>query len=252
MSRHKPQTEPRKPQSPNASSGAAGLEFDARRLVRQQTAASLKNGRTPLSVLDAAELVLTLADEFMQTAQQRQPPRPPLVCQPGCSWCCHQRVGVSTLEVLRIVADLRSRLSPDELQAVRERLRHHERSRRAPGVDSWAAARLPCPLLVEQRCSIYAVRPLTCRGFNSRDARQCEAAVTLRAPVEIPQYAPQKLIATFALDGARAGQAEAGLSSELLELTAALQCALATEDPAASWLAGEPLFATAKLEDQRR
>jgi hypothetical protein len=54
-------------------------------------------------------------------------------------------------------------------------------------------------------------------------------------------------MAAFILDGTRAGLAEAGLKGELLELVAALHIALALPDAEERWLAGAPVFATAKL-----
>jgi Fe-S-cluster containining protein len=113
--------------------------------------------------------------------------------------------------------------------------------------DRWKAARLPCPLLVNNRCSVYPVRPLTCRGYNSSNARCCEQTVKARERVEVPVYSPQHRIATFILDGLRAGLAESGLKNELLELTAGLRIALTTPNAVDRWLVGEPTFTLAKL-----
>ena len=49
------------------------------------------------------------------------------------------------------------------------------------------------------------------------------------------------------LDGLRSGLSEAGLTGDLLELTAALRVALTLPDGAQQWLAGQPLFAGARL-----
>jgi hypothetical protein len=88
---------------------------------------------------------------------------------------------------------------------------------------------------------------LTCRGYNSSDASQCERSVKARERVEVPSYAPQHRLAVFVLDGLRAGLAEAGLNGDLLELTAALRIALDLPDAAERWLAAEPVFAPARL-----
>jgi hypothetical protein len=148
--------------------------------------------------------------------------------------------------VLRIAAFLQQTLPPENLAAARQRISEGVRQRREIG-NRWMAARLPCPLLVDERCSVYPVRPLTCRGFNSSDARRCRQSVTERAPVELPVYQPQLNIATFVLDGLRAGLHEAGLGSELLELTAALDIALTQPSAAERWLAGETVFVVARL-----
>jgi hypothetical protein len=94
----------------------------------------------------------------------------------------------------------------------------------------------------------YPVRPLTCRGFNSRDARQCELFLKHGHKVTVPTYAPQIRLTTFVLDGMRAGVSEAGLKGDLVELTAALRIAFFVPDALERWLAGEPVFAPARLD----
>jgi Fe-S-cluster containining protein len=224
-----------------------GLALEARRAQRLRTVDLLASGRTPLNVITVAEQAAAVAGQAIQEAQARQPPRPPLACQPGCDWCCHQMVGTSAPEVVRVVAHLRQHQSAEELRRTQERVVAVDEQRRSLRGDSAAARRLPCPLLVEHRCSVYPVRPLTCRGFNSSNARRCEAWVTTRQPVEVPAYMPQRRLATFVLDGLRAGLAESGLSNELLELTAALRVALSVPDAAERWLAGEAVFTPARF-----
>jgi hypothetical protein len=122
-----------------------------------------------------------------------------------------------------------------------------DEQRRALKAGGRAAARLPCPLLVGHRCAAYAVRPLTCRGFNSRDARRCELSLDPRNHVSVPAYAPQLRLTTFVLDGMRAGLVGPGLNGDLLELSGALRIALEVPDALERWLAGEPVFARARM-----
>ena len=134
-----------------------------------------------------------------------------------------------------------------QLAAFQARALELVEKRRALKNDRWAASRLPCVFLEEERCSVYPVRPLTCRGFTSSDARACERSYRERPRVEIPVYEPQLRIATFVLDGMRAGLTESGLKGDLLELTAALHIALAIPDALERWRVGEPVFASARL-----
>jgi Fe-S-cluster containining protein len=225
----------------------AGLEFDARREQRIRTAEALRTGRMPLVLVEVTETAVALAEETTRRALAQSPPRPPIACKEGCAWCCYKLVGTAAPEVLRIADYLRRTLAPADLEALCERVLRLDEQRRALAGDRWAAGRLPCPLLVEERCSVYPVRPLTCRGYNSSDAYRCERSYKSRSPVEVPRYAPQQAVATFTLDGLRAGLAEAGLKADLLELTAALRMALELPDAAERWLAGEPVFAAARL-----
>jgi Fe-S-cluster containining protein len=158
------------------------------------------------------------------------------------------RVGTSAPEVFRIVAYLRQTLAATALENIRQRLVKMDDERRQLRIDKRGRAGLPCALLVDRRCSAYPVRPLTCRGFNSSDARQCERFLKLGHKVTVPSYTPQLRLTTFVLDGMRAGVTEAGLKGDLLELTAALRIAFEVPDALRRWLDGEPVFAPARLD----
>jgi Fe-S-cluster containining protein len=238
----------RKPASEAVSSlGASGAEMEARRGQRLKTVALLQTARVPLQVVAVAEQAEAIAETAVHDAMVRQPPRPPLACQMGCAWCCHKTVGTAAPEVLRIAAYLRQTLTPEQLRATQARIHGLTQQRQALRPDRRSHARLPCALLVEDRCAIYPVRPLTCRGYNSSDARRCEQSLEPGSQVVVPSYAPQHRLCTFVLDGMRAGLEESRLDGELLELTAALDIALTVPGAAERWLAGEKVFAPARL-----
>lgn len=226
---------------------ANGADLDARRQQRLKTVALLQSARVPLQVVAVAEQAEASAAAAVREAQTRQPPRPPLACREGCAWCCYKTVGTAAPEVLRIAAHLRQTLTPEQLHTTQARIKALMQQRRALRSDRRSHARLPCALLVEDRCSVYPVRPLTCRGFNSSDARQCERSLEPGGLAVVPSYAPQQRLCTFVLDGMRAGLSELHLDGELLELTAALDIALTVPDAAERWLAGEKVFAPARL-----
>jgi Fe-S-cluster containining protein len=224
-----------------------GAELDARRDQRVYTVEQFRRARTPLQVIEVTSHAEAVADQAVRAAVKAMPPRAPAACREGCTWCCYKQVGTAAPEVLRIVAYLRDTLSPEQWESLRERVRSgaEQRRRRGAGVRRTA---LPCPLLVEDRCSAYPVRPLTCRGYNSSDARQCERSLEPDSRVEPPVYWPQQRLNTFVLDGLRAGLEENRLDSGLLELTAALRIALETPDVLERWLAGEGVFKPARLD----
>ncbi len=225
--------------------GLEGFELDARRAERLQTAQALKSARTPLTVIEVANQATALAEQTIAGLKKTYPP-PALACREGCDWCCYLTVGTAVPEVVRIVDYLRRTLTPEQLHAFRERVVQLDDQRRRLKAARRGPVRLPCIFLVDHRCSIYPVRPLTCRGCNSTSARQCELFVDPRNKAVVPMYVPQHRLTTFVLDGLRAGLGEAGLRGDLLELTGALRIAL--EDPEAldRWLAGESVFDSAR------
>jgi Fe-S-cluster containining protein len=217
-----------------------GADLDARREQRLHTVAILNAGRTPLQIVEIGANAADRAESAVAAAVRRQPPRPPSACTSGCDWCCHQRVGVAAPEVMRIVDYLKQNHPAQQLEQIQVALRQ-------PAARGHPRAHTPCPLLVNNHCSVYPVRPLTCRGFNSSDPQACQAAVTDSKRIDVPVYAPQLRLTSMVLDGMRAGLKEAGLESELLELTAALHIALSVPDAETRWLAGQPVFASARL-----
>jgi hypothetical protein len=207
----------------------------------------LKLGRTPLQVIAVADGATVVAEGNVEVAKKMLRP-PALACKEGCDWCCYLNVGTSAPEVIRIAEYLRKTLSAEELEAIRQRLAVRDDQRREQKAARRAYQPGPCALLVNHRCSVYPVRPLTCRGANSTDADACERFLKEPKKTELPVYSPQHRLTAFVLDGMRAGVAEAGLKGDLLELTAALRIAFEVPDAVDRWLAGEPVFAGARLD----
>lgn len=78
-----------------------------------------------------------------------------LVCCAGCSACCHHHLSVFPVEAEEVRKALEA--LPGEMRArVEERAREVTR-REAEG------GPVACPLLLDDRCSIYQSRPLICR-----------------------------------------------------------------------------------------
>jgi Fe-S-cluster containining protein len=227
--------------------GVTGLEMEARRSGRIATTEVLKRDRTPLAVVQIAEKASETAERALALTMATSPPAMPSACQPGCAWCCYKTVGTAAPEVLRIADYLRTHLSPEALQATVDRIIRFDDERRLAHPDKRSKAR-PCSLLRDNQCIAYAVRPLTCRGFNSTDARKCEQSLDPRNKATVPAYQPQQRLYTLVLDGVRSGLSESGLSGELLELTGAMRIALTSADAKEKWLAGQNVFATARLD----
>lgn len=78
-----------------------------------------------------------------------------LVCRPGCSACCRHHLSVFKVEA-DILREAIGRLPEDMRQRIR---------RQSEDVDRLEVLGEPvsCPLLVDDRCSVYESRPLICR-----------------------------------------------------------------------------------------
>lgn len=192
---------------------------------------------------EAMQATSKLADGFLARAANGV-----VACKPGCDHCCHQSVGVTTAEALTIADHVRRNRSEEQLDVLLQRLSKARERTRGLSADERYSPDLPCPFLEHSRCTIYEVRPLSCRGMNSLDAEIC--AKNLRDPEARATFLQTGAGAPSFLEPIRAFHAvSAGLQlalSELfgldmlpLDLTAAMTELLHSDGSiATAWLAG--------------
>jgi Fe-S-cluster containining protein len=120
--------------------------------------------RSRNSMIRAAREVHQVVDPLIARDMRKS------ACRNGCFFCCFQPVEANIPEILLIADHLRQNLSPEQMSALRERIDDHQQKVKA-NPDGNAL----CPLNVEGSCTVYEARPLLCRGFNSLDAKECEA-----------------------------------------------------------------------------
>jgi Fe-S-cluster containining protein len=101
-----------------------------------------------------------------------------LACHKGCAACCrsHTTIPVYPLELIGITWYAVEHLAGATREQLKQQLRAHRKGE-------------PCPLLVDNACSIHPLRPLACRQFNVF-GRVCaegeDAYYTRRADVLTP------------------------------------------------------------------
>jgi Fe-S-cluster containining protein len=193
---------------------------------------SLRAGIRLETVVSAAAAVADYADEALGIIREEY--RPPLHCKQGCWYCCCKPgVLISVPELLRILSYLRS-LDDDSLSALTDRARRYAAQIEGRSFDDSTNESVPCPLLVEGRCSVYEVRPLVCRGYNSTNVDACR-----KAHGEASELVPMFAMLKDVTDGATVGAAQRlhaeGFPDSMIDLGSALNIALA---------AGEGFFET--------
>lgn len=205
-------------------------------------------------VMDATS---RLADGFIGRAANGT-----VACKPGCDHCCHQSVGVTPAEALTIVEHLQRTLSSEALQVRTTELAAARERTRGLSSQQRFSPEHPCPFLRSAQCTIYEVRPLSCRGMNSLDANECRTS--LRDPESRAAFLQTGRSGQAFMEPIRAFHAvSAGLQlgiAELfhldmrpLDLTAAVH-ELLSRGPAAiaGWLAGESSLEPARGGDSTR
>jgi Fe-S-cluster containining protein len=223
-----------------------GASADIPKIMATISSAMASNVTELLAGGDPANVVKVAArsESVAQALYDRDPSK--VACKPGCSWCCHERVSVSAPEVFRIVDALSG---GPHAQAVLERAQRVEKA--TADAEPGDRPPIPCPLLEEGRCLVYAVRPLLCRAANATDATPC------RTWVETGHRTPVEVVTGKALpcNAVRAGMIRAiherGLEADPLDLAVALRVALEGEPSPIreAWARGERVFADAYLPE---
>lgn len=166
-----------------------------------------------------------LIDEAVETHQ------PPLACSKGCDYCCHFPVNVSVPEVVAIIDYVERHFSPSQQQALGERIREKRRALLQLTADQRRHTNIRCPLLKEDGCcSVYRVRPLGCRGFNSTDVEACRRRFEQPdKDISNPAFGYNVFAARGVAQGVRLALKDAGLEPLQLDLIKALH--LFWDDP---------------------
>jgi Fe-S-cluster containining protein len=170
----------------------------------------------------------------MTAAIDALPSKAQHACAPGCAFCCYLPVDVLAPEAFLIAAHLQQTRSPDELAALAYRLG-------ADGQHDFGVR--PCVFLTNGRCSIYDVRPMVCRGYNSLSKERCEAYYhDASADLRGTKDRVAGRVAEAIEDGVVAGLQALGLDAQWYELPSAVLRALETPDGPARWARGEEVF----------
>ncbi|HZP49426.1 MAG TPA: YkgJ family cysteine cluster protein [Vicinamibacterales bacterium] len=202
--------------------------FASRDVGHALTAEPLQRGVTPAALTSAAAAVASYADDGLAVVRDEYQPR--LACREGCSYCCRKPgVLVTRPEFVRILEHVRSSFDADARAALARGARAYVERLGGRHFDAAIADSVPCPLLVDDRCSVYPIRPLVCRGYNSTDAAACQAAHADPAAL-VPIFAMLKDVTDGAAVGVAHALREAGGSGAMIDLGTALAIVLAAGD----------------------
>lgn len=204
----------------------------------------IQDGRTPRNALQLAVTAFFWADHLMARLESENPLPRPIVCEPGCAFCCFNQVEVTPPEALVIGDYVEHGFSAPEKAALKENLNRTLRIKAGKSKQEIALLRgeLPCPLLRGDRCSVYRVRPLVCRAMHSLDASQCELEFRSNALTGVDHYLHRQEIVASIAQGLLAGCREMGCQSGPLDLSSALGDFFQAPRPLERWIQGELTF----------
>lgn len=97
-----------------------------------------------------------------------------VACREGCSLCCWLRVDVFAHEAFLIVHHIQSHFSADKISDLSKRLAAHSEKVLPLTPFEHVTQNVACALLHDGRCSVYAVRPHSCRRHHSGEFAACQ------------------------------------------------------------------------------
>jgi Fe-S-cluster containining protein len=195
--------------------------------VRQRAAQVLRQSQ---GADDTVAFIAQLHRGLDTVAEQARTTGPQPACQAGCAHCCHLRVEATEPEVFHIAKHLRAQPA----EALADALSALHRHVATAALNPTNPARQACSFLVDDRCSIYPVRPAACRKAHSLSAPHCaEQSHT------IPQNLRLLVDAEALMAGTALAYRDQPLPASAHELNAAVLAAL--NDPAAQarWYQGD-------------
>ena len=170
---------------------------------------------------EAARDALDIAEAAAASFRDNIPNQPATACASGCSPCCHLYVQVPPGSAALIAGHVAASFTPAARAALRDRLETAASALRA--APDRSRLRLRCVLLGDDnRCTVYDVRPPSCRAFTSRSLPRCQQVVFGDADGGVEQNAAHFRIFTEATYALEQAARDRGLAPEQKGLVAAL------------------------------
>ena len=212
-----------------------------------QLSADIHQALSPEEFDHAARQALAAFDVL--NAQQIRERNVQLACREGCSVCCSLRVDVLAHEVFLIADHIRREFSAQEMAALLLRLAAHAEKVLPLTPCEHATRNITCPLLQNDRCSIYAVRPHACRRHHSQDLAACQYTFDHPEDLETPAAHDRELFRalTEAMHENIAAYAQLGFDPTIYELGTALHEALHDPEARQHWQDREEAFIRASV-----
>jgi Fe-S-cluster containining protein len=156
-----------------------------------------------------------------------------LACRAGCTWCCHFSIDVRPVEVFGILDFVERSFTAEQKTRVHAQIRTNSAALQGLDDEARATRNIQCPFLQESCCTIYPVRPQSCRNYHATDVAGCRQSYEEPGNLEIdPDFAPVVYQAGAAhVEAFSSAMHDAGFDVRAYEFNAALEAAWS--DPAA-------------------
>jgi Fe-S-cluster containining protein len=212
--------------------------------VKALVVGTMSCGRNEAAALALASQALSLADQLIDYFESENHLPHPIACREGCNFCCFNQVEATPPEALLIGHHVAKNFSTEEKGGLMTRVTRSLNLKAGKSKKKIARLRhqLPCPLLMDGRCSIYPVRPLVCRAMHTFEAAACDQELKGGKLGPGAYYAHRYEFVWSISSGLQNGCREVGCQTGVLDLTHALHDFFSRENPVERWISGEEVF----------
>ena len=212
--------------------------------VKALVVGTLSCGRNEAAALALAFQAFSLADQLISYFESENHLPQPIACREGCSFCCFNQVELTPPEALLIGDYVARNFSREDQDGLLARVAGDLGLKAGKSQKKLARLRhrLPCPLLVGGRCSVYSVRPLVCRAMHAFAVGSCEQELRRGKLGPGEDYPHRYEIIRSISAGLQTGCREMGCQTGILDLVLALQDFFTRGNPVEKWIMGEEVF----------
>ena len=213
--------------------------YEAERKIIKQT---IQENDGPNSVFDAINLHHSRTDEAKGSIETYS--KVETSCKKGCNYCCYFKTEVGAEEVFLIADYILNHFDKANLDTVLKKAQSNKKKISNLSTGKRIQTNIECALLKEGECSVYPVRPSTCRKMHSTDIDICKSSFDNPDDTSI-QNAEVPLLSSVLLSmssAARQGLNDAGLDSNLYDLNEVIYDALIDNKYQKRWKKGKKAF----------
>ena len=151
-----------------------------------------------------------------------------LACRAGCTWCCYFTVDVRAAEVFTILDFVEQSFKPEEKARVYAEVRANSAELGKLDQGGRVTRNVKCPFLSGGRCTVYEVRPQSCRNYHATSVAGCRQSYEEPENLDIdPEFAPGVYQAGGAhVEAVSTAMRDAGYDVRAYELNCAFDAAL--------------------------
>lgn len=115
------------------------------------------------------ELSITMLSEINNAMKEAKH----IACHKGCSHCCYLRVSVYDYELVSIQSYLENKIHKKQRDEITSSIGVQYERLKYMTMEEHHRTNIKCPFLINNSCSIYPVRPISCAGYHSLSEQVC-------------------------------------------------------------------------------